>query len=185
MASGLESIRLPTGRILLDVQLMGLVLVVSSCPLPSLKRWFIGLVNAYGTYASFYMNYLMTGKDLLYFNLIGGTQSAVVLGLSGIVGRFLDAGFTRYLILLGTVLVSLGTFTLGWVNGDGGVNQGNFALTWLTQGFISGLGMACFFVSSSQGEFLSIVIYCQYSLTMHSQWSLHGSRRRRDSPSAS
>ncbi|CAK1359465.1 hypothetical protein CB0940_05667 [Cercospora beticola] len=109
-----------------------------------------GLVNAYGTYASFYMNFLMTGKDLLYFNLIGGTQSAVVLGLSGIVGRFLDAGFTRELIALGTVLVSVGTLTLGFVNGDGGENQGNFALTWLTQGFISGLGMACFFVSSSQ-----------------------------------
>ncbi|KAM3422425.1 hypothetical protein BST61_g2776 [Cercospora zeina] len=109
-----------------------------------------GLVNAFGTYASFYMNFLMRGEDLLLFNLIGGTQSFVVLGLSGIVGRFLDAGYTRHLILIGTILVSLGSFTLAFVNGDGGVDHGNLALTWLTQGFISGLGMACFFVSSSQ-----------------------------------
>ncbi|KAF2717846.1 MFS general substrate transporter [Polychaeton citri CBS 116435] len=109
-----------------------------------------GLVNAYGTYASYYKQYLLPGRDLLLFNLVGSTQSFVVLILSAIVGRFLDAGYSRHLIVLGTVLVSLGTFLLSVVNGDGGYEQGNYILIWLTQGLISGLGMACFFVSSSQ-----------------------------------
>lgn len=111
-----------------------------------------GLVNAYGTYASYYKQYLLPGHDLLLFNLVGSTQSFVVLSLSAVVGRFLDAGYSRHLIATGTVLVSLGTYLLSIVNADGGYKQGNYALIWLTQGFISGLGMACFFVSSSQGK---------------------------------
>lgn len=112
-----------------------------------------GIVNTYGTYASFYMQNLLPGRDILLLNLVGSTQSFVVLALSAPVGRFLDAGYSRTLIVIGTILVSLGSFLLSVVNGDGEYNQGNYALIWLTQGFISGLGMACFFVSSSQGAY--------------------------------
>lgn len=111
-----------------------------------------GLVNTYGTYSSFYMQHLLPGRDLLLLNLVGSTQSGIVLFFSAIVGRFLDAGYIRYLLILGTVLLTIGSFTLSTVNGNGDYNQGNYGLIWLTQGFISGLGMACFFVSSSQGE---------------------------------
>ncbi|KAG9555032.1 MFS general substrate transporter, partial [Aureobasidium melanogenum] len=38
-------------------------------------------------------------------------------------------------------------FMLSISNGNGGLNQGNYGLTWLTQGLVTGLGMACFFVS--------------------------------------
>ncbi|KAK3720587.1 hypothetical protein LTR37_003636 [Vermiconidia calcicola] len=109
-----------------------------------------GLVNTYGTYASYYKQHLLPNRDLMLFNLIGSTQSFVVLILSAVIGRFLDAGYVRELIILGTLLVSIGSFMLSIVNGDGGYNQGNYGLIWLTQGFVSGLGMACFFVSSSQ-----------------------------------
>lgn len=68
------------------------------------------------------------------FNLIGATQSFVVLILSAVVGRFLDAGYQQTLIIVGTVLVSVGSFILSVVNGDGGFREGNYALTWLTQG---------------------------------------------------
>ena len=111
-----------------------------------------GLVNTYGTYASYYKQHLLPNRDLMLFNLIGSTQSFVVLILSAVIGRFLDAGYVRELIILGTLLVSIGSFMLSIVNGDGGYNQGNYGLIWLTQGFVSGLGMACFFVSSSQGK---------------------------------
>ncbi|KAF7191535.1 MFS-type transporter dbaD [Pseudocercospora fuligena] len=109
-----------------------------------------GLVNTYGTYSSYYMQNLLPGRDLLLLNLVGSTQSFVVLALSAPVGRFLDAGYIQKLLIAGTILVSIGSFTLSVVNGDGGYNQGNYGLIWLTQGLISGLGMACFFVSSSQ-----------------------------------
>lgn len=70
----------------------------------------------------------------LHFNLIGGTQSFVVLILSAVVGRFLDAGYQKTLICVGTFLVALGSFTLSLSNGKGDWNEGNYHLTWLTQG---------------------------------------------------
>ncbi|KAK5126415.1 hypothetical protein LTR85_010651 [Meristemomyces frigidus] len=109
-----------------------------------------GWVNTYGTYSSYYMQHLLPGGDIFLLNLIGATQSAMVLALSGVVGRFLDAGYRLRLLITGTVLLSLGTFLLSIVNGEGHRDQGNYGLIWLTQGFISGLGMGCFFVSSSQ-----------------------------------
>lgn len=97
------------------------------------------------------MQTLLPGQDILRLNLVGSTQTFVVLALSAVVGRFLDAGYSRILIMIGTFLISLGTFLLSVVNRQGQYDQGNYSLIWLTQGFVSGLGMACFFVSSSQG----------------------------------
>ncbi|SMY29179.1 unnamed protein product [Zymoseptoria tritici ST99CH_1A5] len=109
-----------------------------------------GLVNTYGTYSSFYMQHLLPGRDILLLNLVGSTQSFVVLILSAVVGRFLDAGYSRTLMIVGTIFVSIGSFVLSAVNGNAEYNDGNYPLIWLTQGFLTGLGMACFFVSSSQ-----------------------------------
>lgn len=69
-----------------------------------------------------------------YFNLIGATQSFVVLILSAVVGRYLDAGYQRTLITVGTVLVSLGSFLLSVVNREGNFDEGSYILTWVTQG---------------------------------------------------
>ena len=88
----------------------------------------------------------------MLLNLVGSTQSFVVLILSAVVGRFLDAGHIRELLIIGTIFVSLGSFLLSIVNKQGLYDQGNYSLIWLTQGLVSGLGMACFFVSSSQGK---------------------------------
>ena len=116
-----------------------------------------GLVNAYGTFASYYQQHLLPGRDLYLWNLIGSTQSFVVLTLSFVVGRVSDAGYSRTLIGLGATVVTLSMFLLSVVNGDGEQGQGNYGLIWLTQGLIQGLGMSCFFVTSSQGNDLSQV----------------------------
>ncbi|KAF2835916.1 MFS general substrate transporter [Patellaria atrata CBS 101060] len=118
------------------------------CFLLMFNSW--GLVNAYGTYASYYMQHLLPGRDILLLNLVGSTQSFIVLLLSFVVGRLLDAGFVKNIVGLGAFLVTLGMFLLSVVNGKGDYNQGNYALIWLVQGLVTGLGMACFFVSSSQ-----------------------------------
>lgn len=110
-----------------------------------------GIVNAYGTYASYYMQHLLPGYDILLFNLIGSTECFIVLMLSAPVGRLLDAGYIRTLIITGSVLVTLGQFMLSLSTGNGGYGQGRYGLIWTTQGLVTGLGMACFFVSSSQG----------------------------------
>jgi len=111
-----------------------------------------GLVNAYGTFQSYYLQNLLPGKDLLYLNLVGSTESFMVLALSFVVGRFLDAGYYRYLTGVGAVLVTISMFVLSIVNGDGSYGSGDYGLIWLVQGFLLGLGMSCFFVASSQGK---------------------------------
>lgn len=111
-----------------------------------------GLVNAYGTFSSFYMESLMRDTPIYLLNLIGSTESFVVLVLSFAVGRLLDAGFSRHLLGVGAVFVSLGMFMLSLTSGDGGRGEGRYSLIWVTQGLTQGLGMACFFVASSQSS---------------------------------
>ncbi|KIW02883.1 uncharacterized protein PV09_05933 [Verruconis gallopava] len=108
-----------------------------------------GLVNAYGTFASYYEELLMPEKDLYLMNLIGSTESFVVLVLSFIVGRLLDAGLSNIVLPSGFVLVTLGMFLLSLSGGET-YNSGDYGHIWLTQGLTTGLGMACFFVASSQ-----------------------------------
>lgn len=119
-----------------------------------------GLVNAFGTFSSFYLESLMPGIHIYLLNLIGSTESFVVLLLSFAVGRLLDAGFSRYILFAGFVLVSTGMFTLSVSSGAGNRVDGSYTLIWVTQGLTQGLGMACFFVASSQ-SMLSV------SLTWH------------------
>jgi len=96
------------------------------------------------------MESLMPNTEIFLLNLIGSTESFVVLILSFAIGRLLDAGFSRYIVFAGWVLVSLGIFMLSLTSGSGGRGDGNYSLIWVTQGLTTGLGMACFFVASSQ-----------------------------------
>lgn len=123
-------------------------LCLFGCFLLMFNSW--GLVNAYGTFASYYKQHLLPGTDLLLWNLVGSTESFIVLALSFVVGRLVDANYSRHLIVLGALLLTLGMFLLSTVNGSGTRDEGNYGLTWFTQGFVVGLGMSCFFVSSSQ-----------------------------------
>ncbi|KAF2236967.1 MFS general substrate transporter [Viridothelium virens] len=114
-----------------------------------------GLVNSYGSFASYYKEHLLANRDILLINLIGSTQGCFLLLFSVIVGRILDAGHIRKVTALGAILVPLGLFLLSVVNGkaadDGSEpGQGNYFLIWLTQGLVMGLGMTCFYVTSSQ-----------------------------------
>jgi MCP family monocarboxylic acid transporter-like MFS transporter 10 len=83
----------------------------------------------------------------MLINLIGSTQCFVVLFFSFVTGRLLDANYSRVLLVTGSIIITIGMFMLSVCNGNGGLNQGNYGLTWLTQGLVVGLGMACFFVS--------------------------------------
>ena len=111
-----------------------------------------GLVNAYGTWSSYYVGHSLRGIDQLQLNLVGSTESALVLLLSNVVGRLLDAGHFRKVIGCGTFLVPFGLFMLTVVHPNDLEALANFGCIWVTQGFVVGLGMATFFVSSSQGK---------------------------------
>ncbi|ORY09748.1 major facilitator superfamily domain-containing protein [Clohesyomyces aquaticus] len=109
-----------------------------------------GLVNAYGTFASYYVGHSLRGNDQLELNLIGSTESFLVLLFSAPIGRLLDAGHFRIIIVTGAFLVSFGMFMLSIAHPQSEDAPANYAHIWVTQGFVVGLGMACYFVSSSQ-----------------------------------
>lgn len=109
-----------------------------------------GLVNAYGTWSSYYVGHSLRNVDQLKLNLIGSTQSGIVLLLSNPVGRLLDAGHFRKVVGCGTVLVPLGLFLLSVVHPTDVEALASYMPIWATQGLVVGLGMSTFFVSSSQ-----------------------------------
>ena len=109
-----------------------------------------GIVNAYGTFLSFYQETLLPETSFTYLSLIGSTQCFLVLLMSGPVGRLLDANHSMPLKLVGSLLTTLGLLLLSVVNIEGKYGQGSWIYTWLTQGLVVGFGMSCFFVSSSQ-----------------------------------
>ncbi|KAF2258529.1 MFS general substrate transporter [Lojkania enalia] len=109
-----------------------------------------GLVNAYGTFSSYYVGHSLRNNDQLELNLIGSTESFLVLLFSAPVGRLLDAGHFRYVVGTGAFLVPFGMFMLSIAHPNGENALGSYVNIWVTQGFVVGLGMACYFVSSSQ-----------------------------------
>jgi hypothetical protein len=111
-----------------------------------------GLVNAYGTFASFYVGNSLRNNDQLELNLIGSTQSFLVLLFSAPVGRLLDAGHFRAVVATGAFLVPFGMFMLSVAHPKGDNALASYVNIWVTQGFVVGLGMACYFVSSSQSK---------------------------------
>ncbi|KAK8156523.1 major facilitator superfamily domain-containing protein [Phyllosticta citrichinensis] len=121
---------------------------LAACFFLMFNSW--GLVNAYGTFASYYKDVLLPNQDALFFNLFGATECFMVLLLSGVVGRLLDGGHARILLGIGAVITPASFFLLSVVNGEGERGDGNVGLIWLTHGFLDGLGMSFFFVSSSQ-----------------------------------
>ena len=126
------------------------------CVLLMFNSW--GLVNAYGTWSSYYVGHSLRNVDQLKLNLIGSTQSGIVLLLSNPVGRLLDAGHFRKVIGCGTVLVPLGLFLLSVVHPTDVEALASYMPIWATQGLVVGLGMSTFFVSSSQSESLPCTV---------------------------
>ncbi|KAF1949790.1 MFS general substrate transporter [Byssothecium circinans] len=109
-----------------------------------------GLVNAYSTFSSYYVGHSLMAVDQLELNLIGSTQSFLVLLLSAPMGRLLDAGHYRYVLGTGAFLVPFGMFMLSVAHPNREDATGVFSHIWATQGLVVGLGMSCFFVASSQ-----------------------------------
>jgi MFS transporter, MCT family, solute carrier family 16 (monocarboxylic acid transporters), member 10 len=111
-----------------------------------------GLVNAYGTFQSYYGQHMLAQSSPILLNLIGASQCFFVLFLSFAQGKMLDAGYSRTLLGLGSMFVALGLFTLSVANPSGGTvpGSGRYGLTFLTQGVILSIGMSFFFIASSQ-----------------------------------
>lgn len=101
-----------------------------------------GLIMTYGVFFKFYDEEFLLSRSDLQISLIGGTQSFLVLLLSLVVGRLLDARMHRWILAFGAVTLVMALVCLSFAGQ-------NFALVWLTSGFTGGLGMTCFFMYSS------------------------------------
>lgn len=97
----------------------------------------------YGSFFRYYDEVLLGDRasDAL-IGLIGSVQALLVLGLSLIVGRMLDAQYHRLILLGGGAMMIFSYLGLSFVGARWG-------LILLTQGFMAGSGMACFFIHSS------------------------------------
>lgn len=109
-----------------------------------------GLIMSFGPYFRYYDEHLLPSTGDCKIGIIGSIQAFLVLSSSLFVGRLLDAQLHRYLAIAGGVLTVLGHICLSFTSHQGLDGQGNYGQILLTQGFIGGLGEACYFVYSSQ-----------------------------------
>ena len=104
---------------------------------------------SFGTFFKYYDEHLLLGATDTTIGLIGGVQAFIVLLLSFVVGRLLDAKFHRVIVGTGGLLTWLGYFCLSFNSLQGPQNQASYGLVILNQSIIAGVGMSCFFTHSS------------------------------------
>ncbi len=143
----METICSAACRILRNGKLLVTRSHITSVAFANLER---GLILSFGPYFRYYDDYLLPGAGDWKIGMIGSVQAFLVLSLSFIIGRLIDAQLHRYVIVVGGVLTTLGHLCLSFSSHQGLEGQGNYALIFLTQGIVGGLGEACYFVYSSQ-----------------------------------
>lgn len=103
---------------------------------------------SFGTFFRYYDENVLLGATDTAIGLIGGVQAFMVLLLSFIVGRLLDAKFHQTMVGVGGALTWLGYFCSSF-SLQGQDNHGRYGVIILTQSIIAGVGMSCFFTHSS------------------------------------
>lgn len=100
---------------------------------------------SYGIFFEHYDHKLIPSIPDSQLSLIGGTQSFMALFLSVCVGRLLDRRRHYYVLAVGFVLMVVGLFSLSFVS-QMKLDRQRFGIMWLTQGFLTSVGMSCFFM---------------------------------------
>ena len=108
-----------------------------------------GLITAYGAFMSLYDIHLLSTAPTVLLALIGSTQAFLVLALSPVAGRLLDAHKHYLLGYTGFVLITTGYLALSFTCEDGLVDQGTYWQVLLAT-VMAGVGQACTFAYSSQ-----------------------------------
>lgn len=126
----------------------GLLLVSSRTFSPSVDdivTRYRGLIMSYGVFFEHYDHKLTPSIPDSQLSLVGGTQSFITLFLSVWVGRLLDRRRHYYVLCVGFGLMIVGLFSLSFVN-QLKVDRQKFGIMWFTQGFLTSVGMSCFFM---------------------------------------
>ncbi|KAK4504018.1 hypothetical protein PRZ48_004933 [Zasmidium cellare] len=112
------------------VQALAGFLVVFNC-------W--GISNAYGLFQAYYEQYYIPDQSPSSIAWIGSTQLCLVFGLGVPIGRLVDKGYFPIVFHLGVVITWLGLLFTSFCT--------SLPTLWLTQGFITGIGMGMAFCS--------------------------------------
>lgn len=125
------------------------LLLVSSRTFPSSVEDIVtpnrGLIMSYGIFFEHYDHKLTPSIPDSQLSLIGGTQSFMTLFLSLWVGRLLDRRRHYYVLGVGFGLMIVGLFSLSFIS-KLKLDRPKFGIMWFTQGFLTSVGMSCFFM---------------------------------------
>jgi MFS family permease len=99
-----------------------------------------GIVNAFGAYQQYYESDMLSTETSSTISWIGSIQGFMVIAATIVFGRIVDAGHTRLVLILGTLLLTFGLMmtSLGY----------EFYQILLAQGFCVGMGCSCMFVAA-------------------------------------
>lgn len=99
-----------------------------------------GIVNAYGSFQTYYEENLLEDQSPDAISWIGSVQSFLLLLIGVVVGPLYDAGYFRLLIIVGITLTSLGFMMTSLCT--------EYWQILLAQAFCIGLGTGCLFIPS-------------------------------------
>ncbi|KAI8633108.1 MFS general substrate transporter [Xylariaceae sp. FL1651] len=100
----------------------------------------LGLINAFGVYQTYYEKELLSMNTSSDISWIGSSQSFFLMAIGVFIGPLYDAGHCRVLLIVGTLLVSLG-FMLTSIGST-------YWHIFLAQGVLTGLGTSCLSIPS-------------------------------------
>jgi MFS family permease len=99
-----------------------------------------GIVNAFGAYQQYYESNRLSNETSSTISWIGSILGYMVVTATIVFGRLVDAGYTRQVLIAGTILLSFGMMMTSL--GD------EFYQIFLAQGVCAGLGCSCIFVGA-------------------------------------
>ncbi|KAI8630515.1 major facilitator superfamily domain-containing protein [Xylariaceae sp. FL1651] len=99
-----------------------------------------GIVNTYGVFQTYYETQLLPSQSPSNLAWIGSIQGFLLLFIGAITGPLYDHGYLRHLLVVGSLLMVVGTMLLSISN--------QYWQIILTQGLVIGLGGGCLFVPS-------------------------------------
>ncbi|SGY25102.1 BQ5605_C018g08581 [Microbotryum silenes-dioicae] len=111
-------------------------LVVAGAWCVSFTTW--GYTNAFGVSVSWYEKHQLEGRPPSDIAWIGSTQLALVLACAVISGKAFDAGYIKYLLVLGTCIYTVGLFGLSYAT--------TYVQIFLAQGIACGMAAGILFL---------------------------------------
>ncbi|KAI1409391.1 major facilitator superfamily domain-containing protein [Hypoxylon sp. FL1857] len=119
----------PTEGLVVWIQVLGAFVL-------NLNTW--GLMNSYGAFQTFYQLDMLRNSTSSSIAWIGSTQAFFLFLVSVAAGPLFDAGYLRPLLVVGSLLLVVGTFLTSITSA--------YWQVFLTQALMTGLGFGCLYL---------------------------------------